>query len=170
VLGIEPDIMRPALERFRSPFGRAERVSWQGRELSIALVKNPVGFNEVLRTITGGGSELAAPTLIVINDEFADGRDVSWLWDVDFEMLAAGSLPIATAGIRGADMANRLKYAGVDEARIMPLEGPIDRALTAFLDRTRDSKEVSILPTYTAMLAVREALGNAGAVERFWEE
>jgi UDP-N-acetylmuramyl tripeptide synthase len=169
-LGIEPDIMRPALERFRSPFGRAERVSWQGRELSIALVKNPVGFNEVLRTITGGGSELAAPTLIVINDEFADGRDVSWLWDVDFEMLAAGSLPIATAGIRGADMANRLKYAGVDQARIMPLEGPIDRALTAFLDRTRDSKEVSILPTYTAMLAVREALGNAGAVERFWEE
>lgn len=169
-LGIEPNIMRRALERFRSPFGRAERVSWQGRELSIALVKNPVGFNEVLRTITGGGSELAAPTLIVINDEFADGRDVSWLWDVDFEMLAAGTLPIATAGIRGADMANRLKYAGVDEACLMPLEGPIDQALTAFLERTKDSNEVSILPTYTAMLAVREALGDAGAVERFWEE
>ena len=94
--------------------------SFEGREISIALVKNPVGFNEVLRTITEGGSELAAPTLIVINDEFADGRDVSWLWDVDFEMLAAGTLPIATAGIRGADMANRLKYAGVDESRLMP--------------------------------------------------
>jgi UDP-N-acetylmuramyl tripeptide synthase len=169
-LGIAPATIRRALEQFRSPFGRAERVSWQGRELSIALVKNPVGFNEVLRTITGGGSELAAPTLIVINDEFADGRDVSWLWDVDFEMLAAGALPIATAGIRGADMANRLKYAGVDESRLMPLDGPIEQALDTFLDRTRDSTEVSILPTYTAMLAVREALGKAGAVERFWEE
>lgn len=169
-LGIDPATIRAALEHFQSPFGRAERVSWQGRELSIALVKNPVGFNEVLRTITGGGSELAAPTLIVINDEFADGRDVSWLWDVDFEMLAAGSQPIATAGIRGADMANRLKYAGVDEARLMPLDAPIEQALTAFLDRTRGATEVSILPTYTAMLAVRDALGNAGAVERFWEE
>lgn len=169
-LGIAPETIRNAFGRFRSPFGRAERVSWQGREISIALVKNPVGFNEVLRTITAGGSELAAPTLIVINDEFADGRDVSWLWDVDFEMLAAGSLPIATAGIRGADMANRLKYASVAEDRLMPLDGPIDQALTNFLDRTKGSTEVSILPTYTAMLAIREALGDAGAVERFWEE
>ncbi len=107
---------------------------------------------------------------VSINDEFADGRDVSWLWDVDFEMLAAGSQPIATAGIRGADMANRLKYAGVDEGRLMPLDGTVDQALAAFLDRTSGAREVSILPTYTAMLAVRDALGNAGAVERFWEE
>lgn len=169
-LGITPENIRRALERFRSPFGRAERVAFDGREISIALVKNPVGFNEVLRTISGGGSELTAPTLIVINDEFADGRDVSWLWDVDFEMLAAGTLPIATAGIRGADMANRLKYAGVDESRLIPLDGSIEKALQTFLERTKDSPEVSILPTYTAMLAVREALGNAGAVDRFWEE
>src|SRR5690606_16681025 len=107
---------------------------------------------------------------IVINDEFADGRDVSWLWDVDFEMLAAGTLPIATAGIRGADMANRLKYAGVDESRIIALTGPIEHALKDFLALTSASPEVSILPTYTAMLAVREALGDAGAVDRFWEE
>jgi UDP-N-acetylmuramyl tripeptide synthase len=169
-LGIPAETIRTALGKFQSPFGRAERVSFDGREISIALVKNPVGFNEVLRTITEGGSELAAPTLIVINDEFADGRDVSWLWDVDFEMLAAGAMPIATAGIRGADMANRLKYAGVDESRLMILDGPIDQALSAFLERTKDAKEVSILPTYTAMLAVREALGNVGAVDRFWEE
>lgn len=169
-LGIEPATLRRALEHFRSPFGRAERIDWQGRTLSISLVKNPVGFNEVLRTITGGGSELAAPTLIVINDEIADGRDVSWLWDVDFELLAAGTLPIATAGIRGADMANRLKYAGVDESRLIPLDGPIDRALVEFLDRTRDASAVSILPTYTAMLAIRAALADAGAVEQFWEE
>ncbi len=113
---------------------------------------------------------MAAPTLIVINDEFADGRDVSWLWDVDFEMLAAGTMPIATAGIRGADMANRLKYAGVEDARLIPLDGPIDQALKAFLEQTKASREVSILPTYTAMLAVRKAFGDAGAVDRFWEE
>jgi UDP-N-acetylmuramyl tripeptide synthase len=169
-LGIPSATIRKALGQFRSPFGRAERISYDGREISIALVKNPVGFNEVLRTVTGGGSELAAPTLIVINDEFADGRDVSWLWDVDFEMLAAGTLPIATAGIRGADMANRLKYAGVDESRLIPLDGPIDKALATFLEKTNGAPEVSILPTYTAMLAIREALGNAGAVDRFWEE
>jgi UDP-N-acetylmuramyl tripeptide synthase len=169
-LGIPSATVRKALTRFQSPFGRAERVHFAGRDISIALVKNPVGFNEVLRTITGGGSELAAPTLIVINDEFADGRDVSWLWDVDFEMLAAGTLPIATAGIRGADMANRLKYAGVDESRLIPLDGPIDQALTAFLAKTEGASEVSILPTYTAMLAIRQALGDAGAVDRFWEE
>lgn len=169
-LNIPSATIRKALGQFQSPFGRAERVNFDGREISIALVKNPVGFNEVLRTITGGGSELAAPTLIVINDEFADGRDVSWLWDVDFEMLASGKLPIATAGIRGPDMANRLKYAGVDESRLIPLEGRIDQALTAFLEKTKGAAEVSILPTYTAMLAVREALGNAGAVDRFWEE
>lgn len=169
-LGIAPEVIRRALEGFRSPFGRAERVSLNGRELSIALVKNPVGFNEVLRTITAGGHELAAPTLIVINDEIADGRDVSWLWDVDFEMLAAGSMPIATAGIRGADMANRLKYAGVAESRLIPLDGTIEQALRAFLDKTAGSREVSILPTYTAMLALRQALGDAGAVDRFWEE
>jgi UDP-N-acetylmuramyl tripeptide synthase len=169
-LDIPSQTVRKALDAFQSPFGRAERVSFEGREIAIALVKNPVGFNEVLRTITGGGSELAAPTLIVINDEFADGRDVSWLWDVDFEMLAAGTLPIATAGVRGADMANRLKYAGVDESRLIPLDGPINQALTAFLDKTKHASEVSILPTYTAMLAIREALGNAGAVDRFWEE
>lgn len=169
-LGIPSHTIRKALDAFQSPFGRAERVHFDDRDLSIALVKNPVGFNEVLRTITAGGSELAAPTLIVINDEFADGRDVSWLWDVDFEMLATGSRPIATAGIRGADMANRLKYAGVNEARIIALDGPIDQALSEFLVRTKESPEVSILPTYTAMLAIREALGKAGAVDRFWEE
>ncbi len=169
-LGIEPTVIRGALERFRSPFGRAERIDWQGRELLVSLVKNPVGFNEVLRTITHGGNDLASPTLIVINDEIADGRDISWLWDVDFEMLATGAAPIATAGIRGADMANRLKYAGVDESRLMSLEGPVDRVLTEFLDRTRGERAVSILPTYTAMLAIRDALADAGAVDRFWEE
>jgi hypothetical protein len=67
-------------------------------------------------------------------------------------------------------MTNRLKYAGVDESRLVALDGPIEQALMTFLERTSDSPEVSILPTYTAMLAVREALGNAGAVDRFWEE
>ncbi len=168
-LGIDSAVISRALERFRAPFGRAERITWQGRELAISLVKNPVGFNEVLRTITDGGSQLTAPALIVVNDEIADGRDISWLWDVDFEMLASGDSPIATAGIRGADMANRLKYAGVDESRLMPLDGPIEQALAAFLDRTKDAPGVSILPTYTAMLAIRQALADAGAVERFWE-
>lgn len=169
-LGIAADTIRLAVESFRSPFGRAETVRVEGRDITIALVKNPVGFNEVLRLLTSNGTGLELPTLIAINDAIADGRDVSWLWDVDFEMLARGIGLLFTAGVRGADMANRLKYAGVPEERVTPLSADLECALADFSALTSSHEHCYILPTYTAMLGIRRALANAGAVESFWRQ
>jgi UDP-N-acetylmuramyl tripeptide synthase len=165
-----------ALAAFQAAFGRIERATVDGRTLTLALVKNPTGFNEVLRMLTagqvGGNSEplLTIPTMIAINDLDADGRDVSWLWDVDFEMLAAGDAPLATAGIRGADMANRLKYAGVEPSLIRQLPADLPVALEQFLASLPDGGSGYILPTYTAMLAIRQALVERGALESFWKQ
>ena len=168
-LGVRPATIQRTLAAFTSAFGRIERISYKNRSITIALVKNPVGFNEVLRMLVGGGS-LAMPALIAINDLAADGRDVSWLWDVDFELLAGEGAPIATAGIRGADMANRLKYAGVDDARIIPLGEDLPKALGNFIDRIPDGESGYIMPTYTAMLAIRQAFADLGAVDNFWQQ
>jgi UDP-N-acetylmuramyl tripeptide synthase len=169
-LGVPGTTLAPAIAAFRSAFGRIERVSWQDRQLTIALVKNPVGFNEVLRMLTAADGTLAVPTMIAINDRYADGRDVSWLWDVDFELLAGGGANLSTTGLRGPDMANRLKYAGVAESRITPLEDKLERGLDAFIDSIPAGGEGYILPTYTAMLEIRRIFTERGAVESFWEQ
>src|ERR671916_2216616 len=107
------------LGEFGGAFGRVERVQAGDREAFLLLIKNPVGFNEILRTFVTSAE--ARNVLIAINDNDADGRDVSWLWDVDFEMLADarnegrtdGMEPLMVSGIRAEDMAVRLKYAGL---------------------------------------------------------
>src|SRR5215211_6918802 len=159
-----------ALKHFKAAFGRIERVTLKGRTLTLALVKNPVGFNEVLRMLTAATGALTVPAMIAINDLHADGRDVSWLWDVDFELLAAGDVPISTTGIRGPDMANRLKYAGVAMDRITPLPADLRVALDEFVASVPEGQTGYILPTYTAMLELRSILADLGAVERFWEQ
>lgn len=168
-MGVKPAVIAPTMESFRSAFGRIERLTYRNRKLTIALVKNPVGFNEVLRMLVTGG-RLNVPALIAINDLDADGRDVSWLWDVDFELLGGEGAPIATAGIRGADMANRLKYAGIETPRISSLGNDLDRALEAFVDLVPEGETAYILPTYTAMLDIRQILAGKGAIEKFWEQ
>ena len=159
-----------AMADFRSAFGRIERVSFRGRTIVMALVKNPVGFNETLRMLTVGTGGLDVPTLIAINDLTADGRDVSWLWDVDFELLATGDGPLYTTGLRGTDMANRLKYAGVPAARLHPLEDDLARGLQAFVEQVPEGQVGYVLPTYTAMLGLRRTLADLGAVESFWRQ
>jgi UDP-N-acetylmuramyl tripeptide synthase len=169
-LDIEPPIVQSAMAEFRSAFGRIERIEVAGRTITLALVKNPVGFNEVLRMLTMATDGLSVPTMIVINDRHADGRDVSWLWDVDFELLADGDAPLTTAGIRGSDMANRLKYAGVPANRIQALEPNPGAAIDLFVAGIPDGGRGYILATYTAMLDLRANLAERGAVERFWEQ
>lgn len=159
-----------ALQQFKAAFGRIERVTVDGRTLTLALVKNPVGFNEVLRMLTAATGALTVPALIAINDLHADGRDVSWLWDVDFELLAAGDAPVSTTGIRGPDMANRLKYAGVATERITSLPGDLRVALNEFVASIPEGAVGYVMPTYTAMLELRSILADMGAVERFWEQ
>ncbi len=168
--GISDDTVIGALAAFRSAFGRIERVTLAGRTLVMALVKNPVGFNETLRMLTSATGGLETPTLIAINDLFADGRDVSWLWDVDFELLAEGDAPLSTAGLRGADMANRLKYAGVPTERIRPLAADLGRALDGFVGSLPPGATGYVLPTYTAMLGLREEMAKRGVVDSFWRQ
>ncbi len=166
---VAPPMIQRSLGAFRSAFGRIERLTYEGREITIALVKNPVGFNEVLRMLTTDG-ELRVPTLIAINDLDADGRDVSWLWDVDFELLAKGDARLSTAGIRGADMANRLKYAGVAMDRIVPLGEGLEAAIDRFIASVPSGEGAYILPTYTAMLEIRRIFAERGAIKQFWDQ
>jgi UDP-N-acetylmuramyl tripeptide synthase len=169
-LGTPRQTIADALRAYRSAFGRIERVAYRGRALTLALVKNPVGFNETLRMLTVATGGLTVPTLIAINDLAADGRDVSWLWDVDFEMLGEGSAPLFTTGVRGADMANRLKYAGLTADRIVPLPADLAAGLDAFVDSLPDGTPGYVLLTYTALLGLRQTLADRGAVDDFWEQ
>ncbi len=139
-------------------FGRAETVRVAGHDVSIMLVKNPAGANEVLRTLAleDGRHDLLA----VLNDQVADGRDVSWIWDADFEALAPRRRRAVCSGSRAPEMALRLKYAGVPEADLVvqpELPAALDAALAGAEDR------LFALPTYTAMLALREELVRRGA-------
>lgn len=120
--------------------------------------------------LTSAGGGLTVPTLIAINDLAADGRDVSWLWDVDFELLAKGTAPLSTTGLRGADMANRLKYAGVSADRLHPLDADLRAGLEAFVAAVPKGSTAYVLPTYTAMLDLRRILASLGAVETFWRQ
>jgi UDP-N-acetylmuramyl tripeptide synthase len=146
------------LEAVAPAFGRAETVRAGGRELSILLVKNPAGANEVLRTLVlePGDHELLA----VLNDNIADGRDVSWVWDADFELLAPRIRRATCSGTRAAEMALRLKYAGVPVERLV-VEPELDRALDGALGG--GDGPLFALPTYTAMLALRDVLVARGA-------
>lgn len=168
--GIGWDVIAPNLAKFQSAFGRIERFSHNGRDFTMALVKNPTGFNEVLRMLTSADGTLQHPTMICINDLDADGRDVSWLWDVDFEMLAQGEGNLYTTGLRGADMANRLKYANVPEVRIHALDEDVTAAFDAFAASVPAGESAYILPSYTAMLRLRKSLADRGIVQAFWEQ
>jgi UDP-N-acetylmuramyl tripeptide synthase len=167
VLDIRRDVIARGLETFTAAFGRLERIQVEDRQLFLALVKNPVGFTEVLRTI------LAVPgqrtLLIAINDLFADGTDVSWLWDVEFERLCERVNVAVCAGLRAEDMVVRLKYAGVEPRRIH-VENDLQRGLEMALAAAEPAETVYVLPTYTAMLAMRDILRRTGYVRGFWED
>jgi UDP-N-acetylmuramyl tripeptide synthase len=145
-------------------FGRAERVMIGERELSILLIKNPAGANEILRTLTLEPGEL--DVLAVLNDRTADGRDISWVWDADFELLAARAHRVTCAGTRAAELALRLKYAGVEVARLHVVPD-LPRALDAALADCAGT-QLFALPTYTALLELRQELGRRGHVSAFW--
>jgi UDP-N-acetylmuramyl tripeptide synthase len=152
--------------RFAAAFGRVERVQVGDRTAFLALVKNPVGFNQVLRSLI---AEAEAPdVLIAINDLLADGTDVSWLWDVDVEPLASAR-SLVVSGTRAEDMLVRLKYGGIDPARVeltRPLANAFDRALAA----VPPGGTLYVTPTYTAMLELRAELARRGLVAPFWED
>lgn len=166
-MGVSREQIARAMETFTAAFGRLERIPVEDRTLFLALVKNPVGFTEVLRTILDG--EGKRTLLLVINDLFADGTDVSWLWDVEFERLQGRVNLAVCAGLRAEDMAVRLKYAGVETSRIK-VENDPRRAIERVLEVSEPGETVYVLPTYTAMLQVRDVLRQTGYVHGFWED
>ncbi len=172
VQGVDAEMIGTALHSFEAAFGRLEKIEYQGLKLTLALSKNPVGFNEVLRMLTV--EPVNGPVIIGINDLDADGRDVSWLWDVDFETLAEGGHrgTIYAAGIRGEDLAVRMKYAGLPDERLdLSLLGlSFPAVLDALPQRLTQGDDVFVLLTYTAMLQLRRALAERGAAPQFWRQ
>jgi UDP-N-acetylmuramyl tripeptide synthase len=152
------------LEQVTAAFGRAETVAIGATELSILLVKNPAGCNEVLRTLALEAGQL--DLLAVLNDRTADGHDVSWIWDADFELISTRVRRVTCSGTRAAELALRFKYAGVEPERldvIPSLPDALDHALS-----NTATERLYALPTYTALLELREELADRGYVERFW--
>ena len=153
-----------ALEGFAGSFGRVETIPVGGKQLSILLIKNPAGANEVLRTLTLEDGEL--DLWMALNDKIADGRDVSWIWDADFEVLAGRVRRVTCSGTRAEEMALRLKYAGIDA------QLDVERDLADSLDaavRHAAGERVYALPTYTALLDLRDLLADRGLAKR-WSE
>jgi lipid II isoglutaminyl synthase (glutamine-hydrolysing) len=146
-------------------FGRAERIRVGDCEVSILLIKNPAGANEILRTLALEAGEL--DVLAILNDRTADGRDVSWVWDADFELLASSVRRVTCAGTRAAELALRLKYAGVPVERLQVV-AHLPNALDAAL-ADAPSGRLFVLPTYTALLELRDELARRGHVAQFWE-
>ncbi|MDQ7793119.1 MAG: Mur ligase family protein [bacterium] len=155
------------LAAFTASFGRMERLAVDGREVLLILVKNPAGFNEVIRILLRDGD--CADVLIAINNKYADGTDVSWLWDVDFERLVAGARldRVTVAGTRAEAMAVRLKYAGLDRGVTMCSD--LGDALRVALQGPGPGGRLYVLPTYTAMLGLRDAIRRLGYARRYWE-
>jgi UDP-N-acetylmuramyl tripeptide synthase len=165
-LGCSLEDIVAGLQGFSAAFGRFERIVLGERTLLVLLIKNPAGANEVVRTLVAGG--MPRLLLVALNDEIADGRDVSWIWDVDFEPLLGGLERLVATGSRAAELALRFKYAGLPESAIevVPeLEAALDRGL----ELTAAGGELVALPTYTAMLALRELVVRRGFVRPYWE-
>lgn len=152
--GIEPKIIQTGLDNYKSVFGRAEKRTIKDRNVLVQLIKNPTGASEVLRTIN---HKTCDKLLIIINDNYADGRDVSWLWDADFEMLKDYSGEIVVSGIRAYDMAVRMKYAGFDKDKII-VKPNIKTAINYTIDSAEKNSHVLIMPTYTALLEMQKIL------------
>ncbi len=158
--------IRSGLERFDAAFGRFERIRVGEESVLILLVKNPAGANEVVRTLVAGGPPRLA--VIALNDAIADGRDVSWIWDVDFEPLLERLDRIVVSGGRAAELALRCKYGGFPETAIEVVP-ELDRALDRGLQLTPPGGELVVLPTYTAMLSLRGIATDRGWVKPYWE-
>jgi UDP-N-acetylmuramyl tripeptide synthase len=153
------------LARFNAAFGRFERIATGGKSIVLLLVKNPAGANEVVRTLEAG----VPPVLVIaLNDAIADGQDVSWIWDVDLEPLLERVGHVIATGDRAAELGLRLVYGGLPAERL-EVEPSLERALDRGISLVEAGTELVVLPTYTAMLALRAILADRGEVRPYWE-
>ena len=168
-LAYSPQTVQKSLESFECGFGRMETINVGDKTIKLILVKNPTGFNQVLNFLTLDSQPLNIAFLI--NDKLADGTDISWLWDVDFEHLNTVEdriVNLITSGIRGEDMAVRLKYSGLDTRKIRIIKD-FQRLIDEGLKAVLAGGCFYILPTYTAMLDIRSILKKKFNLKEFWK-
>ena len=165
-LGASLGQVKDGLESFSAAFGRFERIECGGKTILVLLIKNPAGANEAVRTLAHGGQTKVL--LIALNDAIADGKDVSWIWDVDLEPLLATAERVVASGARAAELAVRCVYGGLPR-EALEVEPDLGRALDRALELTSAGGELVILPTYTAMLALRAIFVERGLVRPYWE-
>jgi UDP-N-acetylmuramyl tripeptide synthase len=150
--GIPLQNIQDGIAEYKTLFGRSQKVKYKTKELRLLLIKNPIGASEVLRLIQ---SDKNAKVLVAVNDNYADGRDISWLWDAHFEYLSEVQGPIYTAGTRNTDIAVRLKYGGVKKMKIFE---DLKTALDDFCDSATISDNLYVLPTYTVLMELTKYL------------
>lgn len=144
--GLNQEEIQKALDTYHAIFGRTEKRIINGNPTIIQLIKNPTGASEVLKTV-----DLNSNIVIAINDNYADGRDISWLWDSDFEQLKNAKKLVITSGTRANDMATRLKYAGIPQEKII-----VEPNLKKAIDKATMAGKTTILPSYTALLKIEK--------------
>jgi UDP-N-acetylmuramyl tripeptide synthase len=166
-LGASLDEIAAGHGRFSAAFGRFERIPVGDKRILLLLIKNPAGGNEVVRTLVDGGAPRVA--VIALNDAIADGRDVSWIWDVDFEPLLDGLERVVATGERAAELALRFAYGGLAESAI-EVEPNLEHALDRGLALTPPGGELVVLPTYTAMLGLQRIVAARGLTKPYWEQ
>ncbi|MBD2301288.1 MurT ligase domain-containing protein [Nostoc sp. FACHB-190] len=156
-LGVDETTIKDTINNFQAAFGRAEDLIIDGKKVRILLSKNPVGTNETIRVVNQSTDKT---TLMVLNDRTPDGTDVSWIWDVDTEKLVERGGTIVVSGDRVYDMALRLRYSekSLESNLNLIVEEDLKQAIATALKHTADNETLHILPTYSAMLEVREVL------------
>lgn len=168
LFNLKAKTIRGFLDNFAPAFGRFEQIRVNSTTVYIFLVKNPVGATQVLQTVLPHIS-LKDSLLLALNDNFADGKDVSWIWDAEFEAIQKidKNIGITVSGSRALDLALRLKYAGIGSSRIK-IEPELKQAFEKALNCTRN--KLFILPTYTAMLQIQKILVKKGIKKEYWKE
>jgi lipid II isoglutaminyl synthase (glutamine-hydrolysing) len=165
-MGLPLEAIRSGIAAGEAAFGRAERLAVDGRELVLLLAKNPTGANETVRTVL---LDPEPPNLLIaLNDRTADGRDISWIWDVDYEPLFARAASLTLTGDRAHELGLRVRYADAAVPAAPHIEPDPSRALQHALSCVPAGGTLYVLPTYTAMLGLRAVLVERGAAEAFW--
>lgn len=168
-LGISNDFVINALSTFKSGFGRMEKLILDGVDVNLILVKNPAGLNQVINFLKADSNYKRI--VLILNDNFADGTDISWIWDVNFEKFNSFKESIASlivTGERAEELNLRFKYSGYPESEII-LEKDFNRVISRIINDNADKLPVYVLPTYTAMFEFRKALSKKYKIRKFWK-
>jgi UDP-N-acetylmuramyl tripeptide synthase len=158
--GVTPEAIKQGLKNYKTLFGRSEKIVVQGKPLLIQLIKNPAGASQAVSAVV---ADPHARVLIAINDNLADGRDISWLWDADFEQLAGHTKQLIVSGQRAEDMAVRMKYAGIQSDLVLTV-AKLERALEQALNMVQPGETLWLLPTYTCLLELQKILRAKGYI------